>query len=1011
MRILISILTIILFSAAAYSQQKAITGIVVNKLTKAPIEGVTVQTKNETTITDASGKFGLNGKEGESVTISFVGMKTTHFISKSSTFLTVEMEEGDNDLEQVIVTGYNTEKKKDLTGAVSVVKVSDALKETNANILASVQGRIAGVTISTDGTPGSNSSINIRGLGSIRNNRPLFVIDGVPTLEIDGLSPNDIESMQVLKDAASASIYGARASNGVILITTKKGKGRDVGITFDAFYGVKTRRDHLGMLNAKEYGDVLFAALRNDGLPTVDAIYGNGPDPVIPEFLDDNKTIPASDVDYQKEVYRPAYNQSYNLGLSKNSDRSSTYFGLNYNKEEGLAVNTNFRRITARLNSTFAVTPGITVGENLSVANINSVDIDGGALPSVLYQHPIIPIKDNLGNWGGPVKNLGDRLSPLGQLDRNKDNIKKTWRVFGNAFANVNLFKGLSYNANFGIDIVNFQYKIFSPTFVEGRFITSDNFLTENSSNSLNLTVTHTLNYKWSAKKHDVQVLAGYEWINNKFESFNATGKNLFLEIPDFRYLSATAEMVGIGGTGAELGIVSQFAKADYKFDEKYLLSATVRRDGSSRFGPANKYAVFPAVSAAWRISEEDFFQNGTASAKISDLKLRASWGKNGNQEIGDYTYATFYSSQPDFTNYDVTGSNTNAQQGFGSTQIGNPKIKWETALQTNIGVDLGLMNNNIYLSADYFIKETNDLLVNPLLQAVRGEGNPPFINAGNIRNSGIELLLSYRNNGISKFKYNVDLTFTAIKNKVERVGEDGKSEIIGSYSRISPGQSIGAFYGYVADGLFRTDKEVTDHANQAGKGLGRIRYKDINNDGSITPEDRTFLGSPLPTYLAGLNFNGAYRNFDISIFFDASGGNKIWDRNRFNTHFILFNSNHGKVLLNAWTPENPGSDIPALTTQNTNDEQRASSFFLGDGSYVRMKSVSIGYTIPPSVTSKVKISRARIFVQGQNLLNFTEFKGLDYEVLNTGTIDYGVLQENAYPHSKSVTAGISIGL
>lgn len=977
-----------------------------------PLEGATVTVKGTpiATKTTASGDFVISVPDAKKLLIiSSVGYEDNEVRISSSNIVAVILKVKATVVEEVVVTGYTTQRKKDLTGAVSVLKVSDALKETNANLLSSVQGRLAGVSISTDGTPGTNASINIRGLGSIRNNRPLFVVDGVPTLEIDGLSPNDIESFQVLKDAASASIYGARASNGVILITTKKGKSRNVSVTFDAFYGLKTRRDHLDMLNANEYGQVLFQALKNDGLPTQDAIYGNGPDPVIPEYLDDNKTIPSGDVDYQKEVYRPAYNQSYNLGFSKSADKSNFYFGLNHNKEQGLAAKTNFERYTARVNSSFQISDKVTVGENISISNFNTVDIGGGALPAVLYQHPIIPIKDNLGNWGGPVKNLGDRLSPLGELERNKDNKKKTWRAFGNAFANVKLFKGFAYNVNLGVDVVNYRFKFFEPTYVEGRFSNTDAHLTETSSNALNLTISHTLNYQWTKSAHDVKALVGYEWINNKFESYSAKAKDFFVETTDFRYLSAGAEMESVTGGGTELGIISQFAKVDYKFDDRYLLSGTIRRDGSSRFGPENRYAIFPAASFAWRISEEGFFGNKMTD-KISDLKLRVSWGKNGNQEIGDYTYSTFYSSQPDFSNYDASGTNTSAQQGFATTQIGNSKIKWETAIQTNIGVDAGLLNNRIYLSADYFIKNTKDLLVNPLLQAVRGEGNPPFINAGNIRNSGLEFLLSYRNNGTSKFKYNLDLTFTSIKNKVISVGEDGKSEIIGSYSRITPGQPLGVFYGYKADGLFRSQREVDDHASQGGKGLGRIRFSDINGDGAITPDDRTFLGSPLPKYMAGLNFNGSYENFDIAFFFDASAGNKIWDRNRFNTHFILFNSNHGKVLLNAWSPTNPDSDIPALTTQNTNDEQRASSFFLSDGSYLRLKSAVVGYTIPKKVTDRIKITRARIFLQGQNLLNFTRFEGLDYEVLNTGTLDYGVLQENAYPHSKSVHIGISVG-
>jgi len=1000
-----------LFDVSA--QERRVTGKVTDQKNE-PLIGasVKVQETGKAANTNTQGSFTIDAQGGQTLRISYFGMQTTTVKVPASGSVNVQLLEDNRQLEEVVVTGYRTERKKDVIGAVSVVKMDDALKETNTNVLSSVQGRVAGVQISTDGTPGSNGAIYIRGIASLKNNAPLYIIDGMPANDINGINPNDIASMQILKDAASAAIYGARASGGVVIITTKRGNSKDVSVTFDAYAGVKTPRNYLDMLNAQEYGQVVFQALKNDGLPTQDAIYGNGPEPVIPAFLDDAKTIPSADVDWQRETYRSANNQSYNLGISKSVDNSSFYFGLNYNKEEGLARYTNFDRVNARLNSSFKVSKRITLGENLTISRYGGVNAPG-ALPASIYQMPIIPLRDNLGNYGGPVKNLGDRLNPVGVLDRNKDNRNNSFKTLGNVFANVSLFKGLSYNFLFGVDAVNFRGSVFAPTFVEGRFSNTEATLNENSSNALNLNATHTLNYQLTTGKHTLKGMAGYEWIHNKYENYGASARGFFIETLNFRVLNAANTMSAVNGGGAEFALVSQFGRLDYQYNNRYLFYATIRRDGSSRFGATNRYGIYPAASFAWRLSEEGFFKNSSLGSKFSDMKLRFTWGKNGNQQsLEDYSYTTSYEKQVDFSNYDINGTNSSANVGYITTVIGNRNIKWETSVQTNVGIDFGLLQNSLTFTADFFVKKSKDLLINPVLAAVNGEGRAPYINAGDVRNTGFEFLLSYHNPGQSKFKYGVDLTFSAIKNKVISLGPDGNSVFLGAKSRIISGQPAGEFYGYVADGIFKSQAEVDAHAAQPGKGVGRLRFKDVNGDGQVNADDRTNIGSPLPKFNGGLNFNSSYKSFDLSVFFDTQVGNKIWDDNTFNYKFPLFIANHGKVLLDAWSPSNPDSDIPALTTRNTNDEQRNSTFFLGDGSYLRMKSISFGYTLPSKITSKANISKARIFVQGQNLLNFTKFKGLDYEVINNSNspLDNGVLGEAAYPHSKSVSIGVNVG-
>lgn len=1006
MRCLKLMLAFLLFGSVSWAQQRPIDGKVLRKDNRQPLAGVTVETKKQTVITDEKGNFSLTAQPGETYSVSFIGFKKITATVPANGEISLELENDVQNLDEVVVVGYTTERKKDLKGAVTVLKVGETLKETNANLLVSLQGRVPGLTVTTDGAPGSGTSINIRGIASILGNiQPLYVVDGVPTYDINGISPNDIESLQVLKDAASAAVYGARGSTGVIVITTKKGKTRNAQVSLDAFYGVKTLRNSIDMLNAQEYGEVLWQQKKNDGFPLADDVYGTGPTPTIPQFLDDAKTLPAGNVNYLKEVYQPAANYAINLGISKAADKSSFFLGANYNKEEGLAKYTMYERLTLRANSSYKIGNRITIGENLSIGYLTgNREAETRTIESAIFQYPIIPLKDNLGNWGGPVKNLGDRLSPIGQLYLNKDNKNRGWRTFGNVFADVEILKGLTYRASFAVDVINSGFKGFYPKYVMGRFTQTVNSLSQNSANTLNLTATHTLTYNWSKGKHDVQVLAGYEWIHNQFQEMHITRRNFATENINYQYLNGGSTLLDGNGSATEYGLIGSFAKLDYKFNDRYLVAGSVRRDGSSRFGPLNRYGYFPAVSAAWRVIEEGFLKHSSIANTISDLKVRVSWGQNGNDGIPDYTYSTNYLSNPDYSFYDITGSNSGAVVGYYAYQIGNSKVKWEATEQTNIGLDLGLFNNRLYVTADYYIKTAKDLLYPALTPGVQGEGRPPFINVGDIRNKGLELLVSYRNDNKSKLKYNLDLSFTSNKNKAISVGDDGDDIREINHARIIKGQPLGVFYGYIADGIFKSQKELDEHAEQSGKGLGRIRYRDVNGDGKITPDDRTYLGSPYAKFTAGLNAAFTYDNFDLTLFFDASVGNKIYDEIYATASNTFYNSNHSKDLLDAWSPTNTDSDIPMVTSNNTNDELRTSTFYLDDASFVRLKSAVIGYTLPKNILSKVKMSKLRVFVQAQNLFTITGFKGYDYETLGFS----GVLGQGQYAHSKAITFGIN---
>ncbi len=1016
MRKLMYLLILLMAANFSFAQQKELTGTVTSS-DGAPLAGITVQTGASTVVTDANGKFSINAAPGNTITFSSAGKKTaTYKVKGGDTEISMQMENDAQNLDEVVVVGYTTEKKKDLKGAITVVKMNVVLKETNANLATSLQGRIPGLEISTDGAPGSGVKINLRGLASFNNNTPpLYIIDGVPTYDFNGLNPNDIESLQVLKDAASAAIYGARGSSGVIVITTKKGKSKEARVTIDAYYGTKTRLKTLDMLNAQEFGEVLFQGYTNDGVTPNDPIYGNGSTPVIPPFLDPpNNTTPSANTNWQKEVFRPATNMSYNVGVSKAADKSNFYLGANYTREDGLAKETFYDRLTVRMNSAFKVGKSITLGQNLSVGYLTgNRENEARALEAAVVQLPIIPLKDNLGNWAGPFSSLGDYRNPLGDLTRYKNNISKGYRAFGDVYMDVTIVKGLTYHAAMAIDLIKSGLKFFNGRYVMGRFSSDDNSLTQNENSSTSLTATHTLNYSLTIGKNDISALAGYEWINNKSYGISASARSFFIENPAFIYLGAGTPS-GNGGGGAEYGLIGQFGKINYGYDGKYLLSASLRRDGSSRFGKENRYGTFPAISGAWRINQESFFNKSKFSSKISDLKLRASWGQNGNDNIRDYNYATFYAPSINYANYDIFGLNSvtswDNATGFAVSGIGNPLTKWEAVEQTNIGLDLGLFNNRLYITADYYIKKSKDLLYQAQLPAVVGEGVRPFINVGNIKNSGLEMLISYKGPSKGKFNYNFDLSFTSNKNKVLSVGLDGNDIQYPGQHIIKKGLPIAEFFGYINDGIFQDQAEVDKHANQDGKGVGRLRFRDVNGDGVVNADDRTTLGSPLAKVLMGLNANFSYGNFDAALFFDSKFGNKIWDGSKTFTDFLGYTANHGRVLLDAWSPTNTGSSIPALSNNNANFDKQNSSYFVSDGSFVRLKSVVLGYSIPKSLINKVHIDNFRFFVQAQNLFAITPFKGYDYETLNAGLGSLGVSSITDYPHSRAITFGLNLG-
>jgi TonB-linked SusC/RagA family outer membrane protein len=1015
MKNIIYLLVCLLLSNLLFAQQNKLTGTVVAKETGRPVTGATIKAGNNTVVSDANGNFTIQASSGDKITVTYVGMKAYNLTyNGTETTLSVQLEEDAGNLNQVVVTGYTSQKKKDITGAVSVVNMNETKKESNVNILNSIQGRIPGVVVSNDGSPGGTGfSVVIRGFSTTGSTGPLYVIDGVPTTNASALTSADIESMQVLKDAASATIYGARANNGVIIITTKKGRSPKTDLSFTSYVGIQQIAHRLHYLNTEQYGQALWQGYAYSGIPPSFSVYGNGATPVVAPFIDPEQTVPTANTDWIDELFHRGTIQSYNLGLNKATDKSTFYLGTSYEKNDGIQIYSNYDKFNTRLNSSFNVNKAVTLGENIQVTYFRQVNFGPAALNNATFQFPFIPVYGSNGNFGGPYNDQGDKRNPVAQLYNNKDNRSQNWRIFGNIYGEAQLAKGLNFRTSFGVDYTSFFLRNFEPSYVEGAHGNPTAYLTTSQNQALSYTWTNTLNYHLVSGNHTFDLLGGVEAIKYRLESFFGRNYGFIANNYDYTYLGSATGIATAGGGATENALLSQFGKASYSYLDKYLLSATVRRDGSSRFGANNRYAVFPAFSAGWRINKENFLANVT---NINDLKLRASWGQTGNQEIGDYNTLDFFKTNADFSNYNLAGTPTGAQPGYYASQLGNPNLKWEAQTQTDLGLDFTGFKNHVTASVDLYDKKTSNLLINPALLAVAGGAAAPYINSGKVQNKGVELGIGYNTHYASGFSWSADFNIAFNKNKVLALAP-GVPYISTDYGRIEPGHSMNEFYGYVAEGIFKSQQEIDEYAKNVSSsnsniqpGLGRIRYKDLDGNGIIDDNDRTYIGNPNPTFNYGFNLSASYKGFDASVFLSGVAGNKIWNENKKFNELGLFLGNYSTSVLDAWTPTNSSSDIPALQQTKTNNEGRNSSYYVENGSYMKIKSIQIAYTFPKGTLSGIAMENLRLYIQGQNLFRFTKYTGMDPESVGTGPFTKGVdYQGILYPQAKAINFGVNV--
>lgn len=1006
-------------------QQRQIHGTVTDD-NNIPIPGASVFIEGTTigTVTDFDGNFTLNvPPDAEVLSITYLGYKRADIDINGKTEISIVLQEDTNTLDEIVVVGYGTEKRENITASISSVAPEEIQSLPKANVTEMLQGRMPGVQVMSDNRPGGGTSIRVRGFSTINNNDPLVVIDGVPTSNgLSSINPQDIESIQVLKDAASSSIYGSRAANGVVVITTIKGANKEsFTVRMDGYAGVQSAFNLPKMLNAQQYGDLLWQAYRNDGQTPAHDIYGNDPDQAqIPEWLNDEQTLPSGDVDWVDEIMRPALIQNYNVSIQKGSEKGQHSFSLGYYDQEGVVEHTGFSRYSTRMNSNYNVTDWLTIGENFTGSYTEEVSVGtNSALGSIIYdafQFPsIVPVRDINGDFGGnPINDIGN---PLGNLYRGKDDKQKNIRAFGNAFAGLN-FGDFEAKTSFGLDYNNFNYRNFSPVYDEILSQNTINSLgTENSFN-YQFTFTNTLNYAKSFGDHNLDVLLGQEAIEYYQEGFSASRQNFLYEDLNFRYLSYGTENQLNSGSAGEWKLNSYFGRLKYNFDEKYLVTATVRRDGTSRLAN-NNWGTFPAFSAGWRADKEDFFNFGDG---FTSMMIRASWGQTGNQQVPSYSTVDSYSNNSSYSDYAIGGGQNSVSTGLTQTRVPNSDLQWETTVQTTFGVDLGFFNDKLNVTAEIYRKVTNDILVyNAVPLTYGGTNDGQWINDGTMENNGYELNLKFSDQN-GDFGYDFGLNISGYKNELTELHSVAYLGIPSSslhsvnfdqeVSRSTVGQPIASFFGYQADGLFRSEQEVEEYGLQPDAQPGDIKFADVNGDGVIDDDDRTFIGSPHPDMVLGFNVNLNYRNFDLGMFFNGSFGNDLYNLTKYKTQFFNQSAyNKDSSLLNAWTPENPNSDIPRLSLDDSNNNIRPSSYYVEKGSYFKLNNLQVGYTLPPDILGDVSL---RFYAQASNVFTITDYSGMTPEIglqnysSSSRNLDIGV-DRGIYPPSRTYVFGFNL--
>ncbi len=1024
--------SLLLSSTLLYAQAE-ISGTVVDP-TGETVIGATVMEKGTSngTVTDFDGNFKLKVEAGKTLVISYIGFLTQEVAAADG--MTVTLQDDALALEEVVVTGYTTQRKADLTGAVSVVSVNELAKQNENNPMKALQGRVPGMNIQADGNLAGAATVRIRGIGTLNDNDPLYIIDGVPTKAgMHELNGNDIESIQVLKDAASASIYGSRAANGVIIITTKKGKDGKVKVNFDTSVAASFYAHKIETMNAQQWGRAFWQANVNDGINpnnnnlgyNFDWTYDKNGNPLLNGltmnmFLDDNASVRSADTDWFKEITRTGVVQQYNLSVSNGSEKGSSFFSVGYYDNMGTIKDSKFSRLSARANADYKLFDGkVVIGENFSVNRTKGTDAPGGILENALEFNSNFPIYAENGEFAQALGAYSERENPLSLIYNNKDNEYTQWRMFGDAHISVTPFKNFTVRSTLGMDYSQKEQRFFTYPIANGKVKRTDTAAESKQEHWMRWMWNAIATYNIEIGLHRADALVGMEVNRHDFKWNSAKRYELSVLNTDYMWPSAGTGKQLAEGSGEGFSLVSFFGKANYTYADKYMASFTIRRDGSSRFGSNNQYGTFPSVSVGWRLTQENFMKK--TNGWLDDLKVRYSWGQTGNQEISNTARYTLYravvstglwESGAAGSTYDIKGTNGGLilDNGYVRSQRGNDDIKWETTTQHNIGVDFALLRNEVYGSFDWFHKKTTDILLFMDGIASMGEGASQWINAGEVKNVGWEVSLGYRHKLSNGFSWDINGNISRFTNEITKLPETvaANGRFGGNGVKSVVGHPMGAQVGYVADGIFKSQEEIDNHAVQEGAELGRIRWKDLNGDGKITEADQDWIYNPTPDFTWGLNIYLQYKDFDFTMFWQGVQGVDVdcrgfksqtdfWANSNINVPYL----NKGVRALDAWSPSNPGSDIPALTTADNNNEGRVSSYYIENGSFAKLRTIQLGYNLPKTFTDKIRMDRLRLYISAQNLVTIksSKFSGVDPE--NPGF---------NYPIPLNLTFGLNVG-
>jgi len=1058
-------LKIYLFFAAilcvGFMQAQTVTGSVSDETGPLPGANVLVNGTTNGTQTDFDGNYTINDVGSDAVLVfSYIGFKTTEVAVDGQATINVILEEDASRLDEVVVTGYGSQTKRDVTGSVTTVDV-DQLSAVPATTFAQqLQGRAAGVGIVNDATPGGEATVRIRGFGTIGNNDPLYIIDGVPSRSQANLNPGDIESLQVLKDASSASIYGSRAANGVIIITTKKGKLGKPVISYDSYYGTQSASGDVEALNASELGtylyladlyagktpghgqytfgangevsipDYVFPSAGTEGTPEVNpALYALSPGNIY-------AITKAADTNWWNEVTRSAPILNHQVSASGATESARYAFTLAYFSQDAITKFVGYNRTSIRANTEFkAIDNKLTVGENLTVSFDNrqggfSNDQEQNAVSGSYKHHPLLPVRDIVGNFAGARgANLGNNSNPYATLHRQQDNRTMRLRAFGNIFASYELTKNLQIKTSFGVDASTQRQRFLNrsnPEYVEGSFNNGSdqrqNYEYEWNWNSI-LTYGKTFN-----EVHKFNAYVGIEGIQAYGEAFRASRSQYAFETPEILTYLSLGDATTAGNSGfayRDYSLFSTFGKLNYAYDGKYLAQFILRNDSSSRFKSAARSAVFPAFSVGWRVSDENFMED---VEWIDELKVRYGWGKTGNQEISDYNAFTTYRSDIFHAGYPIDGSSSSPTIGFDTQALGNPDAKWEATTSNNFGLDLSMLNRKLGFSLDIWDRVTSDMLFKVPIPFGAGDPGEPSSNVGQLTNKGVDFQISWDDKK-GDFGYGLSANFSSYKNNIDQLNESPDTRLFGDGSRVpaltvtQAGSPISSFYGFKTLGLFQSQAEADAWPTYGSYNApGKFKVADINNDGVIDDDDRTIIGSPHPDFTYGINLDLSYKNLGLNVFGAGSQGNDIYNYVRYFADFNTFQGNRSKRALHeAWQPTNPQSDPSTWVAANpnatapimdANDQvsSRPSSYFLEDGSFFRIKNVQLTYTFDKKLLSNFGMSSARLYVQGQNLVTFTKYTGLNPEIQGGSRSDNTLGFDGGYmPVARTYTLGLNV--